>query len=625
MEGHFFSTSQSKSPTKRDEPQLVADDEGIVGATICFTPQPSPRGSPRTTPASLMMNSVETEEYIGSIGALTNDGKEKPSLDDGSANEFELLDGIDSKEGSIAVEDLDLEEEVVGDLFSDTAKAMKNDADLGLKELLDSPPSSVPSLSNEEAEKPTETPLLNAESLRYSDDAANFSIMTKRMLSHMAKLGKEDAASVEDDLGAPSSPKVDATPISTLKSLKAFWENRILGKAAEETDDINKVANENPSDESDHQSISNSIASSRASQRIQSKPSLLSSISVVLWLWVQSLALVCAFSAKKIIEQICSALARNIISTAARPASGTLDKSVDEIDFGEVAGSTRLNLNTLFLDEPNGTELDPTSNEADHTAKEATDTQSSSDVDWKVIAARVIALTVFVVHLLVRVFGTTSTLDDVSADHVCLTTNTTSFESVPVWEINLAPTDTTHIRTFQRSSSLRMISFFTSIAIAFICAYVYEPDLIKKLSIKKEADHLTGIWTAREHEQFIKGFDMHGSNWKLVAPFIPSRNYEQVKAHGIHWKKIGSPDTMKRSKKIVVETSPKPIAIASAALAQLTPKVSNVASPLIKKEPSPKSREEQLASARDYARTLNKAQSSMKERKTKKRSSRHSL
>jgi hypothetical protein len=615
MECHFPSTPPATpQPPKlnRDEPKLVDDDEksGIVGATICFTPQASPPGSPGATPAPLM-GSVETEEYIGSIVALAKDEKDKSSTTDDAAD-YELLDRIDSD--SLKVEDLDVDdEEVVDDILKGTATAMKTGSlsdDEAMNKLMKSPPSSVPSLSNDEAaasaddKKPPAPPALNEEGLLYSDDSTAFSKMTKSMLSHMANLGKQDAASIEGDTSNPSSPKVDATPISTLATLKVFWENRVLGKAAREIEVAN-IDDANTLDASDHKSVSNSIATSQDA----------------VWLWVQSLALICAYSSKKFMERICGALARNIISTAAGPNSGSNDdEPSDEIDLEEIVGSTRVNLGSIFG------ESDAKGDAANDEADNSTIDEGSSQVDWKSRASRVVVVLLFLLSLLFHPFGPRSSSDsNDSDDHVCLSNNTTSFESIPVWEVDVVQTDASHIEVYT-SFNLPGLAFIATLIIAMVSAYSYNPDLMRKLSIKREFTHRTGIWTAVEHEQFIKGFDKYGSNWKLVAPFIPTRNYEQVKAHGIHWKKIGSPDTMKRSKKVKIETSDMPISIVSTALAQLTPKTSNIACTFIKKDPPSKSKEEQLAKAREYAQTLKKTQSAKKEvEATNKRPSRYSM
>ncbi|KAL3775327.1 hypothetical protein HJC23_003148 [Cyclotella cryptica] len=56
METHFPTTPTARRMTdddsvddkhKHKEPTLIEEENGIVGATICFTPQPSPDVSPR--------------------------------------------------------------------------------------------------------------------------------------------------------------------------------------------------------------------------------------------------------------------------------------------------------------------------------------------------------------------------------------------------------------------------------------------------------------------------------------------------------------------------------------------------------------------------------------------------
>ena len=620
----------------RHEPDLIAaaDDEknGIVGATICFTPQPSPRGSPRSTPAPLM-NSVETEEYIGSVDGLTSDGKEKSSFDD-DANEFEMLD-MDVSKASIEVEDLDVDDEDVDDILKSTAATMKKIGDVddhALKELFRSPPSSLPSLNDDavagdegEAKKlPVTASLMNEDSLQYSDGTP-FSRMTKSMLSHMAKLGQQDAASVEGDVSNDaSSLKIDDTPISTIKILQTFWENRVLGKTTADTVQASEAANS--VDETDRQSSSRHVTSSEGFSP-KPKSQLLCSAMPMIWVWIQTLILVCAFSTKKSIEKLCHALARNIISSAAGSVATDVETTIeskpsDEIDLEEIVESSRLNLGTMFSD----------SDQADRgEAEKSVDNSLISEVTpkaafWKSPACQVIVFVSFFLRLLVWIFGASEALrSEEFHDNVCLTTNGTTFESIPLWEIDLSQIDATHIE-LHASSSLSNVLPVVSIAVALLVAYFHKPDVIRKLSsMKREANHLTGIWTAKEHEQFIKGFDRHGANWRLVASYIPTRTYEQVKAHGMHWKKIGSPENMKRSKKVVVEASPKPIQLASAAFAQLTPKVANL-SPFVEKKVQTKSREEQLASAREYAQKLKQTQSAVKVPKSKvKRSSRHSL
>jgi hypothetical protein len=610
MEGNFPTTPQT-------EPNLVPDDDksGIVGATICFTPQPSPLTSPRAAPDPLM-KSIETEEYIGSIDARD----EQVASEDG-INEFELLDGVESK-ASIQVDELDVDDEMVGDLLKNTAKTMKNDETM---EDLGCPPGGLSSLSRHgetgHAKLPIETLILDEERLQ-STDNITFSRMTKSMLSHMAKLGEQDAVSVEGDASVAPSLKIDATPISTLMTLKAFWENRVLGKVGDDIVNVKEGQNHLSTD-SDHQSVTSSVADSQVSSRKKNKVSVLSSIAAFIWLWLQSIVLICAYSAKKITENFCNALARNIISTVAGSQVSCRDvKSPDEMVLTEIAELTRINMR-LFPDDapvdfkpaPNSTSDSSTLDKFDPDAAGQIDKQAKRKmIGWNV--AKALSVIISFAHLVKRFSSTANDFGLDSSDSTCVPSSPTSFDSMRKWEIDITQTDQTH-------TNLPTHYLITSLVIALLSAYVYKPVLVKK-SLKREPKHFHGLWTPEEHEQFLKGFDQNGSNWKLVADFVPTRSYDQVKAHGMHWKKIGSPNTMRRSKKISIDSSSLLISFAPDVLGQLTPKSMNVTG-MMPIDSTSKCREKQLADARQYAKTLKAVKSVKKESNKVKRSSRHSL
>jgi hypothetical protein len=330
--------------------------------------------------------------------------------------------------------------------------------------------------------------------------------------------------------------------------------------------------------------------SSQASSRRKALASFLSVIQVFVSLWVQRIAFGCALGLKKILERICHVLARNIISitaTGVDPSeNSTKNVNLDEADVDKIFGSTRLKLSTLFSDdcvrdernscldhsgEPVGTFEETATNQAKHFA-----------FGWKSFGATFIVVLAFVSSLLVRFFAASSTLvSDVSSQHVCLTTNTTSFDSVPLWEVNFAPKESVHLEIPVRSN-LPRLAFIASLILALLSAIVFHSDLFQ-LSIKKHSKHVSGIWSPREHEQFIEGYARHGSKWKRVASYIPTRKcrlvmgfvhvqylclftsfrlnfsgeYRQVKTHARHWMKVGSPEVMKRSRKMTLDTTPK--------------------------------------------------------------------
>ena len=83
-----------------------------------------------------------------------------------------------------------------------------------------------------------------------------------------------------------------------------------------------------------------------------------------------------------------------------------------------------------------------------------------------------------------------------------------------------------------------------------------------------------GMWSEEEHKQFIEGHRQYGDNWDLVSQFVPSRTTIQVKRHANSWMKIGSPMKMKKARKATpVKKTPETPKIVSSI--QKTPKRSN--------------------------------------------------
>ena len=117
-------TSNSNSGSNVDKNQ----NNGIVGATIIFTPEPSPPSSPRSLVARCS-SVASSSNYIGTIAAAnhlssysscqnqndagTSAEEQRVVLEDYTSinSEYELLDGISSK-GSMSIQVEDLEEEV---------------------------------------------------------------------------------------------------------------------------------------------------------------------------------------------------------------------------------------------------------------------------------------------------------------------------------------------------------------------------------------------------------------------------------------------------------------------------------------------------------------------------------
>ena len=212
-------------------PTLIGDDDDddddddkslLVGATICFTPEPSPRSTPLKSPAkraaldltpielesAMSSNATSSDAYIGSIidgsKVSTNVIHSTSSLDGKSTTEYEILDK------SLEIEDLNLdEEEEEGDDIhvGDDGKAIKKDEkgyDGEVSAMLQnmSPTSSLPSLGSKDGGEEDE---------------------------EGAMTSNTDAATpINVDTSSTDSPKVDDRPLTPFNNLHKFWEGQSL-------------------------------------------------------------------------------------------------------------------------------------------------------------------------------------------------------------------------------------------------------------------------------------------------------------------------------------------------------------------------------------------------------------
>ena len=120
-EGERFANDEDVGENNINPPTLIGDDDGddddnkslLVGATICFTPEPSPRSTPLKSPAkraaaldltpielesAMSSNATSSDAYIGSIvdgsKVSTNVIHSSSSLDGKSTTEYEILDKL---------------------------------------------------------------------------------------------------------------------------------------------------------------------------------------------------------------------------------------------------------------------------------------------------------------------------------------------------------------------------------------------------------------------------------------------------------------------------------------------------------------------------------------------------
>jgi hypothetical protein len=297
----------------------------------------------------------------------------------------------------------------------------------------------------------------------------------------------------------------------------------------------------------------------------------------------------------------------------------TRSKSVDElftpqnktaaVDAEEPTGLSGTDLSTLFLAEALNDKhnFDALSNETavridddatldPHqraTLKAINDSVTAGIVNkykqimssMKVVANRIVAKssTSFIIGVIVMCtmlisviswFRWSTGTPSVDDHHYCVSTKSSSFISIPLWELSLSPMfagtidvdfDAAPDEVGGQKSWLFSIIIFVSIMILFIVKSQTPFNSTKPKII-------TGIWSELEHRQFIEGYNMHGKNWRLVSKFIPTRTEAQVRAHGCYWLKIHSPLTMKRTRKQEPTIFGSPSSVSSATS---TPKKSN--------------------------------------------------
>eukprot|EP00984_Skeletonema_dohrnii_P020478 scaffold9991_cov139-Skeletonema_dohrnii-CCMP3373.AAC.2 len=222
-------TSASKRHVDADDnnvnpPNLIDDEDDkslIVGATICFTPDASPRNTPlkaanhkrsaldlTTLELESALSSNATDEYIGSIidgskVSSSNVIQTTSSLDGKSTTEYEILDK------SLEIEDLNLgEEEEEDDANEGNGGANMNEVqniDGDVAAILEnmSPTSSLPSLGSRAGEDEDVGEDTKLEVPTQLDDDGPDNVST-------------------------SSPKVDDRPLTPFNNLHKFWEGQSI-------------------------------------------------------------------------------------------------------------------------------------------------------------------------------------------------------------------------------------------------------------------------------------------------------------------------------------------------------------------------------------------------------------
>ena len=609
------------------QPNLVAEEEddeeggGIVGATICFTPEPSPSSSPNmggiegnndATGALSKLDSLNSNsnDYIGSVQGAPSDRSNSrksssvvmhvaSSLDGRSTTEYELLDALSSK-GTIEVEELVLDEDDE-DCDAPSLDEKKEEGKSGSGELVSAMLASNPSSGATVAsDAPFKHPDIS------NNQVPSFVVSTKPD-DEAVKLDLN--SDEEKDLEATStSSKVDSRPLTPFKSLHKFWQGqatkgmlgRMLGtdiskddteeESAQTTltpdeplgthvDELDGSSGYQQDDEANQtaavpktQWLVNCLSTpfSSAAQYVVS--CLVTTglfIGVFVYGYISSIlgsmkALVQRILHKRIKRRAIAQVSNDVVETV-------LQDAVDKIELNS-AETAVVPPEPLFTaneklkeDKEVSTALEPKEKAL---LQKINDKISASIVtkgkeallalkDNKVLSS-IMSLALISVFLMGSYMlqndgtGRSQETDDISihldASHSlfdlhCVMTHSTSYHDIPLWLMFLSPTSFEDEVATASRYWLFTFTFFSVLSSMFVAFKSKIPFPSTK------PDILTGIWSEEEHQQFIAGYNVHGTTWKLVSAFVPTRTHNQVKAHGCYWMKIRSPARMPKSRK----------------------------------------------------------------------------
>jgi hypothetical protein len=572
------------------EPHLVADDGksvGLVGATICFTPQPSPRSSPNLDGARGVLSNIcslsgESSNYIGDLLAYaTGSGTEgastklrtsavqiASSLDGRSTSDYEMLDGISSK-GTIEIEDLSVDDDSISSTLPSLNCREDHEVNFG----------------SPIAEK-TESPLV-----------------FKTMLSeehHDETLILEGVSTVrepsENDDSPVSLQRVDDHALPPFYKVRKFWEGKssfttvVMGRT-NGTETTQAAHSEESTTEEGTLPSDTLVGVSMSSAFVRVMGAFILITASTLSFIASASALVSINLSGYIMYILNIAKAtfgRNGLNITGRirtdnrtktdPPHDEVNKA--DINDGDPHGLTRTNLSKLFfLEALKGKTI--SRKLAETTCRSESDEQEREKAILKTInddvtagivikcrrlisgvnleASRFAAVVIcIIISSIVNFFRKSmETPREEQDDLFCVRTKLSTFISVPFLELILSPAfseDGYHV--FDETPNVTVprswlsTTVVVSVTIFLFCVFAFTSMTAFPATKSKMVDVvLTGIWSEEEHHQFLEGYNVHGSHWKLVSSFVPTRNHAQVRAHGNYWLKVHSPLRMKKSRK----------------------------------------------------------------------------
>ncbi|KAL3807137.1 hypothetical protein ACHAXA_004222 [Cyclostephanos tholiformis] len=613
MERHFAPTSEEGKVHREDEagaafadvttqdfgvePHPDADDGksvGLLGTTICFTPEHSPLSSPNLEGVRGELSNIgslsESIDYIGDLlayasGSGTDGASSKlrssamqiaSSLDGRSTSDYEMLDGISSK-GTLEVEDLSVDEESIREENFGSPIADKTESPL---EMFGTLPG---------GEHQDETLILDG-----------------------IRAGREPS---ENGNSPVSSHNFDDHALTPFCKLLKFWEGRssftnmVMGQTI--GTETTQVANSEESTSERGTLLSDTLVDESVSSAFAkvngaliligaSILSFIASASALVRIVLGGSIVYILNIAKTTFGQI---WLRNMTGGTRTENITEADSPQDEVNKAAInaensPGLARTNLSKLFfLEALKETTFARTLVESVRRSESEEHERSSIDYNVAILDQRETAIlktindevTAGIVTKCRRVIpslnfeasgfaiaASSSIITCMTLQYVvdllcksmeipsfeeynlyCVCTNKSSFVSIPFWELVLSPIfveEEYHVfndasdEMMPRSclSTIVIVSITTLLFYAFLFMSATAFPTTKPKAVDKV---LTGIWSEEEHRQFLEGYNVHGSHWKLVSAFVPTRNHAQVRTHGSYWLKVHSPVRMKKTRK----------------------------------------------------------------------------
>jgi len=584
---HFLANEDVVNP-----PNLIDDDDKslIVGATICFTPEPSPRHTPMRdttsnkkrssdlTPLELesALSSNATDDYIGSIidGSKMSSSNvifTTSSLDGKSTTEYEILDR------SLEIEDLNLGEEEEDDDTDEgnggadkKTKVIDGDDVAAMLQNL-SATNSLPSLGSKDGDDEDVGEDAKKASTQLDDGSAS-------------------------DVVSTSSPKVDDRPLTPFNNLHKFWEGQsitnvsksIMGRilmqetppdpmGAHATDDARLNHDEVLATPSKNATRVTASKLNGSIYRVAGR--MVTSFILSVFATIGIMTRLCASSTMNAAKYCAQIVLRKDYNTAVPSPMSAIKPKVST----KVAAPSIVEKNTMAVD-PEATDKNPASQA--HVAtpaksklfsdekvpdvpkvalKEDEKDVSHGDVDETLdmkelerlrkinsYALHLVAtfnrmktvtfsvggrfgfsfLLAFIIMAELRMFVRNSvTPKEVIAwdNLLCIDTGSVILHSIPMWEYILSPTV---FGGAPSTPSSYCVPIFVAVSILASSLFVYW---------NMKMSYHTGFWNETEHHQFLKAYSKFGKDWENVAKYVPTRSLQQVKNHGNYWLSIRSP------------------------------------------------------------------------------------